>query len=120
MISILAGPQPKGVEGSCPALVFPIQDVKKPRSCRGALAQVAGTRITEIDESTQQVVATVSDITTAIEEQRNATNEIARHVEQIAQMAQSNSHSTGRTGETARQLSTLSQDLQSAVARFRL
>ncbi len=84
------------------------------------LAQEAGTRITTIDESTQQVVVTVSDITTAIEEQRNATNEIAQHVEQIAQMAESNSHSTGRTGETARQLSSLSSELQSAVARFRL
>ncbi len=66
------------------------------------LAQEAGTRIT------------------AIEEQRNATNEIARHVEQIAQRAESNRHATGRTGETARQLSSLSADLQSAVARFTL
>lgn len=84
------------------------------------LAQEAGTTITAIDASTQQVVATVSDITTAIEEQRTATNEIARHVERIAQMAESNSDSTRRTGETATQLSALSSELQSSVARFKL
>jgi methyl-accepting chemotaxis protein len=85
-----------------------------------SLAREAGTTITAIDESTQRVVVTVNDISTAIEEQRNATNEIARQVEHIAQMAESNSDSTRRTGETARQLSTLSGELQTSVARFRV
>jgi methyl-accepting chemotaxis protein len=85
-----------------------------------SLAQEAGTTITSIDQHTQRVVMTVNDISHAIEEQRNAVNEIARHVEQIAQMAQSNTDATHRTGETAGQLSTLSQDLQASVARFSL
>ena len=84
------------------------------------LAQEAGTTINAIDESTQRVVVTVSDITNAIEEQRTATNEIARHVERIAQMAESNSNSTSLTGETARQLTAISGDLQSSMARFTL
>jgi methyl-accepting chemotaxis protein len=85
-----------------------------------SLAQEAGTAITSIDEHTQRVVVTVSDISTAVAEQRNASNEIARHVEQIAQMAESNTDVTQNTGETARQLSTLSQSLQASVARFSL
>lgn len=84
------------------------------------LAQEAGTAITSIDQHTQRVVATVSDITTAVNEQRNATNEIARHVEQIAQMAQSNTAATQDTGDTASQLSMLSNELQASVARFRI
>jgi methyl-accepting chemotaxis protein len=84
------------------------------------LAQEAGTSITSIDEHTQRVVVTVSDISAAVDEQRNATNEIARHVEQIAQMAESNTDVTHSTGETATQLSTLSQSLQASIARFKL
>jgi methyl-accepting chemotaxis protein len=42
------------------------------------LAQEAGTAIISIDVHTQRVVVTVSDISSAIDEQRNATNEIAR------------------------------------------
>jgi methyl-accepting chemotaxis protein len=84
------------------------------------LAQEAGMAITSIDEHTQRVVVTVSDISTAVDEQRNATNEIARLVEQIAQMAESNTDATHSTGETASQLSTLSQSLQTSVSRFKL
>jgi methyl-accepting chemotaxis protein len=85
-----------------------------------SLAQEAGATITSIDERTQRVVMTVNGISHATEEQRNAVNEIARHVEQIAQMAQSNTGATHRTGETASQLSALSRDLQASVARFSL
>jgi methyl-accepting chemotaxis protein len=84
------------------------------------LAQEAGTAITTIDQHTQRVVVTVSDISNAVDEQRNAANEIARHVEQIAQMAESNTNATHSTGETASQLSTISQSLQASVARFKL
>jgi methyl-accepting chemotaxis protein len=84
------------------------------------LAQEAGTAITSIDEHTQQVVMTVSDISNAVGEQRNATNEIARHVERIAQMSETNTLAIQSTGETAKQLSSLSQSLEASVARFRL
>ncbi len=84
------------------------------------LAQEAGTAITSIDQHTQRVVLTVSDISHAIEEQRNAVSEIARHVEHIAQMAETNAGATHRTGETVSQLAALSQDLQASITRFRL
>jgi methyl-accepting chemotaxis protein len=84
------------------------------------LAQEAGTAITSIDERTQRVVMTVSDISNAVGEQRNATNEIACHVERIAQMSETNTAATQSTGETAKQLSSLSQSLEASVARFRL
>jgi methyl-accepting chemotaxis protein len=66
------------------------------------------------------VVETVTDISTAIEEQRSTTNEIARHIEDIARMAESNSDATRRTGETAERLSGLSSGLQASVSRFRI
>ena len=85
-----------------------------------ALAQQAGNAITAIDSRTQRVVTTVGDISTAIEEQRTATDVIARHVESIAQMAESNSVATQQTGDTARRLAELSRGLQSAVAQFKV
>lgn len=85
-----------------------------------ALARQAGVAITSIDSSTQRVATTVGDISAAIEEQRAATNEIARHVDSIAQMAESNSVATLQTGETARRLADMSRGLQEAVARFKL
>ena len=84
------------------------------------LAREAGSSITAIDQRTQRVVETVTDISTAIEEQRSTTNEIARHIEDIARMAESNSDATRRTGETAERLSGLSSGLQSSVSRFRI
>jgi len=83
------------------------------------LARQAGSAITTIDSSTQRVATTVGDISAAIEEQRAATNEIARHVDSIAQMAESNSVATLQTGETARRLADMSRGLQDAVARFK-
>jgi methyl-accepting chemotaxis protein len=84
------------------------------------LAQEAGTSITSIDEHTQRVVVTVSDISNAIDDQRKAVSDIARHVEQIAQMAESNAEISRSTDDAVSQLSTLSQSLQTSVARFRL
>jgi methyl-accepting chemotaxis protein len=84
------------------------------------LAREAGSSITAIDQRTQRVVETVTDISTAIEEQRSTTNEIARHIEDIARMAESNSDATRRTGETAERLSGLSSGLQTSVSRFRI
>ena len=84
------------------------------------LAREAGSTITAIDRRTQRVVETVTDISTAIEEQRSTTNEIARHIEDIARMAESNSAATRRTGETAERLSGLSSGLQTSISRFRI
>ncbi len=85
-----------------------------------SLARAAGATIDTIDQRTQRVVSTVSEISAAIDEQRVATDDIARHVERIAHMAESNSEVTRRTGDTARQLSGLSSDLQASVARFKV
>jgi methyl-accepting chemotaxis protein len=85
-----------------------------------ALAQQAGAAIGSIDLNTQKMAITVEEISSAIEEQRSAADEIARQVELIAQMASSNSTDTEQTGATAKLLAGLSAELESALGRFKI
>ncbi len=82
------------------------------------LAREAGQTIDEINSQTMKVVSAVGDITVAMEEQRSATDQIARHVEEIARMAERNSEGTVRTRETAETLTGLSGQLKEAAGRF--
>ncbi len=84
------------------------------------LAHEAGAAINSINRNTQQLASTVEQISLAIEEQRSATDEIARQVERIAQMASSNSVDTEQTGATARRLAGLSGELKAALGRFQI
>jgi len=84
------------------------------------LAREAGVTIDEINSQTMKVVSAVGDISAAMDEQRSATDQIARHVEEIARMAERNSEGTARTRETAETLSGLSGELKEAAARFTL
>ena len=84
------------------------------------LARQAGETIGEIDAQTERVIATVGDISSAMDEQRSTTEQIARHIEDIARMAEQNSEGTERSLEAARALATLSQELKDSASRFSL
>jgi len=84
------------------------------------LARAAGETIGEIDDQTRKVISAVGDISTAMDEQRCATDQIARHIEEIARMAESNSEGTDRTRETAQTLAGLSGELKQSASRFKL
>ncbi len=84
------------------------------------LARSAGETIGEIDDQTRKVISAVGDISTAMDEQRSATDQIARHIEEIARMAESNSDGTDRTRETAHTLAGLSGELKESAGRFKL
>jgi methyl-accepting chemotaxis protein len=64
--------------------------------------------------------AGVNDIAASVAEQSLASNEIARHVEKIAQMAEENHESISQSEKGIVNLSSLANDLQSAVSKFKV
>lgn len=62
----------------------------------------------------------VSDIATSVGEQSKASNDIARHVESIAQMADENHTAIEHVGQDIMRLERLAENMQVAVARFKV
>ncbi len=85
-----------------------------------ALTERAGQSMAEISGSSEAVVQAVTDISSALREQKSASSEIARNVENIARMTEENSAAVSEVASAANLLEHLSMDLQQAVAGFRV
>lgn len=85
-----------------------------------ALSQQAGEAITKIKVESDQVTRTVSDISTALEEQSKASNDIASHIENVSQMTERNSTAAVLTSIAATDLETLADDMRMTVNRFKV
>jgi len=83
-----------------------------------ALSQEAGQTINLLSSSAGEVLVAVREISDALKEQSQASNDIARHVESIAQMAQENSSAVEQTNASAVGLGQLAEELQAAASRF--
>ncbi|HEY4076568.1 MAG TPA: methyl-accepting chemotaxis protein [Rhizomicrobium sp.] len=100
-------------------LVFQDMHMSVERARSGlSLSQEAGKSIASLAETSQQVMSAVGEISSALKEQSQASNDIARHVESIAQMAEENSGAVSHTKESAQRLESLADGLQAAVMRF--
>jgi methyl-accepting chemotaxis protein len=100
-------------------LVFEDMNVSVERARSGlALSQEAGAAINKLTETSQHVMASVGEISAALKEQGQASNDIARHVESIAQMAEENTGAVAHTKESAQKLECLASSLQASVMRF--
>ena len=84
------------------------------------LANNAGLRMNNIRQSAQHVTAAIVDISSALKEQSIASQDIARHVENIAQMTDENHAAADHTADSARRLDTLSQDVAQVISSFRV
>lgn len=84
------------------------------------LAGQAGASMDQIRAGASQVVAAVTDISSALREQGAASTDIARNVEQIAQMAEQNSAAVRETANTAQRLENLAQQLRAEVSHFHI
>ena len=80
----------------------------------------AATVISTLDGSAQQVREAIAAINSALREQRTASNEIARKVEQIAGMSEHNHASISALLSQANALESLAQSLRQTVGRFQL
>jgi len=84
------------------------------------LAGKAEEAITRITESTGHLVKGVEDISSALQQQTLAYQDVTRHVERIAQMTEENSHTAAETATAAHRLEDLSQAMQQAIGHFKL
>ncbi|MBI5331764.1 MAG: methyl-accepting chemotaxis protein [Betaproteobacteria bacterium] len=84
------------------------------------LANQAGSALNAISEAVGQVLGLIREISEVSNTQARASEEIAQGVEQIAQSADANGASIGNAVQAAQNLRDLSQQLETAVSRFRL
>ena len=82
--------------------------------------EAAGTSMQQISDGSAGVLGAVTDISTALREQRIAGAEIAKNVERIAQMTDASRSSASDVSSAAAQLEGLARDLEAEVARFRV
>lgn len=84
-----------------------------------ALAKDAGTTVESINQETVRLIATVNDISTTLNGQRQANTQVAESVEQIAQMSRINGDAIHQCAQSAARLKDLSSELRSAVDKFK-
>lgn len=84
------------------------------------LAQQAGNRITDIRQSSKDVMRMVHEITTAIQEQANSSQAIAQQIEMAAQAAESSHQSAQQTAQAAADLGSIAQTMRKRVSQFQI
>jgi methyl-accepting chemotaxis protein len=85
-----------------------------------ALAQDAGERIQAIRDGAGKVSQAVTEISNALKEQRQASQDIARHVESIAQMTDENNAAAEETAAGAQRLDQLAKEVNQTVEAFKV
>lgn len=83
-------------------------------------AHRASSTMHQIEADAGTVTNTVSDISNALSEQREATTELAKRVESIAQMSEENSVAVGHVVTASQQLVSISTSLEGVARQFRL
>ncbi|AXK39298.1 HAMP domain-containing methyl-accepting chemotaxis protein [Crenobacter cavernae] len=108
------------IQSAALSAVKEMQDVVSQVDGGRALADEAGLRIASIRERTDEVARAVTEITHALKEQGQASQQIARHVEAISQMADENHAASDETANNARRLDELSGSVSDTLARFKV
>jgi methyl-accepting chemotaxis protein len=87
-----------------------------------SVAQIekAGNLMLEVRDSSAGVVGAITDISSALSEQRLAGAEIAKNVEKIAQMTESGRASASEVTRASGELEQLAQELSREVEKFRV
>jgi methyl-accepting chemotaxis protein len=83
------------------------------------LTQNAAEAMIRTREAAVQANTGVDNITVSVREEKQASAEIARNIEQIASMAEENTTSIAQTAQAASQLEELARSLRESVRRFK-
>jgi methyl-accepting chemotaxis protein len=85
-----------------------------------ARANKAGVSMHDINNSSEVVLDSVGDISSALSEQKTASIDIAKNVERIAQITEENSMAVSKVSSAAEHLERLANGLKQSAARFKL
>ena len=108
------------IQGSTRDAVAGMDQVVRKVALGRDLISEAGERIGEIQHGATKVVAAVNEISSALQEQSAASQNIAKSVESVAQMTDENSAASAQTAESARNLETLAARMRDTVNQFRI
>ncbi|HEY4375381.1 MAG TPA: methyl-accepting chemotaxis protein [Burkholderiales bacterium] len=84
------------------------------------LVQNVGVSLEKIDAKTRDTTTLAGQIATAVNEQKTASEDIARRLESIAQAAEENSALTGNNREVAQNLRQCASELQGEIEKFKV
>lgn len=85
-----------------------------------SLAQQAGNAINQIKDGAEHVIAVVTEISSALARQSEASRGIETHVETMANTCDENSHAAEQTARSARSLEELASAMRTAAGQFRI
>ncbi|MDR1648394.1 MAG: methyl-accepting chemotaxis protein [Zoogloeaceae bacterium] len=108
------------IQTSANDAVVEMQKVVEQVSVGKDLAESAGVVMASVEEDAGKVSTAVTEISNALKEQSQASQEIAKHVESIAQMTDENNAAAAETSSNAHTLQEIAQKAGQAVAAFRL
>ncbi|MDR0529376.1 MAG: methyl-accepting chemotaxis protein [Zoogloeaceae bacterium] len=108
------------IQTSATEAVGKMQHVVEQVNSGQALAQQAGDRIASIQEGAGRVSSAVTEISSALKEQSVASQEIAKHVENIAQMTDENNAAAEEVSSNARSLEELAESANTSIQAFKL
>jgi methyl-accepting chemotaxis protein len=106
------------IQSETESAVARMNAVAKEMSGGVELVQNVGTSLEKIDIKTRDTTTLAGQISSAVNEQKVASEDIARRLESIAQSAEENSALTGNNREVAQNLRQCAGDLQGQIARF--
>ena len=84
------------------------------------MATRAGESMRQISNGAEQVIAAVSDISSALSEQSTASNHVSQNVEKIARMTEENSVVANEIASESIRLEGMASTLEKAVSRFKV
>ena len=84
------------------------------------LTEQGGSAVNRIHEGSSQVLHVVNDISHALREQSQASNDIAMNVERIAQVAAENAGIAHETAQATNQMHQMTDSLRKMVSRFQI
>jgi methyl-accepting chemotaxis protein len=101
-----------------------LEAIRRMEACQATVGQTveqagrAGAVMEQTRKESMGVREVVHGISNALNEQKSASNEVARNLETIAQMVEENSRSIGRVTDNARELENLAGQMKTAVHAF--
>jgi methyl-accepting chemotaxis protein len=108
------------IQGSTGKAVANIQGVSQQAGKGAALANSADASVAGIDDRSQVVAQNIGAIALAVDEQRTAGHEAARHLMQISSAAEQTSEAILDLGASSQQLASMAAKLQEEMSAFRV
>jgi methyl-accepting chemotaxis protein len=108
------------IQQSAAEAVEEMNKVEKQVDSGQTLAQKAGEHMKTIQAEARKVCAAVTEISNALNEQNQASHDVAKHVESIAQSTDQNHAAAGEAAANAKRLHSLADEVDETLRQFKV